>query len=86
MATSKTTKKPSSKTTTTSSRAASAKKAQAAPGSASVPPYGLPIREAIARGDVQEMRKLALSTKKWLTDVQAALGSLEKAIQKMGGK
>ena len=48
-----------------------------------VPPYGPPIREAIARGDVNEMRKLAVVTRRWLRDVKAALTRLEKAIDKM---
>ncbi len=48
-----------------------------------VPPYGPPIREAIARGDVNEMRKLAAVTRRWLRDVKAALARLEKAIDKL---
>ncbi len=47
-----------------------------------VPPYGDPIRKAIARGDVQEMRQLAVSTRKWLDDVNAALAELESSIAK----
>lgn len=48
-----------------------------------VPPYGPPIHEAIARGDLSEMRKLAASTRRWLRDVQAALNGLEKSIAKL---
>ena len=44
-----------------------------------IPPYGVPIREAIARGDKQEMRKVAMAARKWLKDVQAALDQLDKA-------
>ncbi|HEX8843378.1 MAG TPA: DUF1843 domain-containing protein [Pyrinomonadaceae bacterium] len=44
-----------------------------------IPPYGVPIREAIARGDKQEMRKVAAAARKWLKDVQAALDRLDKA-------
>ncbi|MDQ3802612.1 MAG: DUF1843 domain-containing protein [Acidobacteriota bacterium] len=51
-----------------------------------VPPYGVAIREAIARGDIQQMRKLAVSTRKWLRDVQTALNRLEKAIGGKGGR
>lgn len=47
-----------------------------------VPPYGDPIRKAIARGDVQEMRQLAVSTRKWLNDVNAALAELESSLAK----
>ena len=48
-----------------------------------VPPYGPPIREAIARGDVNEMRRLAARTRRWLRDVKAALARLEKAIDEI---
>ena len=46
-------------------------------------PYGDPIRGAIARGDVQEMRKLAAHTKKYIKDVQSALNTLERKIQSL---
>ena len=46
-----------------------------------VPPYGVAIREAIARGDVQEMRQLAASTRKWLAEVNEALRNLESSIK-----
>jgi hypothetical protein len=49
-----------------------------------VPPYGDPIRGAIARGDVQEMKNVAANARKWLTDVQSALAQLESAIKKSG--
>ena len=45
-----------------------------------VPPYGVAIREAIARGDVQEMRKLANTTRQWLDEVNEALNRLETSI------
>ncbi len=44
-------------------------------------PYGDPIRGAIARGDVQEMRKLAAYTRKWIKDVGGALNNLERKIK-----
>ena len=65
--------------------AASSKKRAAAPTSGSMIPYGDPIRDAIARGEVQEMRKLAASTRKWIDDVQKGLDRLDKAVKK-GGK
>lgn len=46
-------------------------------------PYGDPIRGAIARGDVQEMRKLATYTRKYIKDVQSALNALERKIQSL---
>ena len=49
-----------------------------------VPPYGVAIKEALARGDAQEMRRVAASGRKHLKDVQAALARLEKAIEKEG--
>ena len=51
-----------------------------------VPPYGPPIREAMARGDAQEMRRVAASARKWIRDAQAALEKLEQRIGKAGGK
>jgi hypothetical protein len=47
---------------------------------AGIPPYGNPIREAIARGDVAEMKKLSVSARKYLSDVQAAIDSLDRAL------
>lgn len=49
-------------------------------------PYGDPIRGAIARGDVQEMRKLAAYTKKWVKDVESALSNLERKIKSVENK
>ena len=72
-----------SKTKKTSGAASSKKRA--APTSGSMIPYGDPIRDAIARGEVQEMRKLAASTRKWINDVQKGLDRLDKAVKK-GGK
>ena len=49
-----------------------------------VPPYGDPIRKAIARGDAQEMKTVAASARKWMSDVQAALDQLDSALKKSG--
>jgi hypothetical protein len=57
----------------------------ARPESGPVPPYGDPIHKAIARGDLQEMKALATSTRKWLTQVNSALAKLESSIKKAGG-
>ena len=54
--------------------------------SGAVPPYGDPIRAAIARGDAREMKKVATSARKWLADVQAALDQLDSALKKSGKK
>ena len=69
--------KPAKKSSSTSK----SKTAQGGP----VPPYGVPIREAIARGNKSEMKSLASSTRKYVADVQRALKVLEGKIAKHGG-
>ena len=54
--------------------------------SGAVPPYGDPIRQAIARGDAQEMKNVAASARKWISDVQAALDKLDSALSKSSKK
>lgn len=54
--------------------------ARASVESGPVPPYGVAIREAIARGDAQEMRQLANTTRQWLDEVNEALNRLETSI------
>jgi len=54
--------------------------------SGAVPPYGDPIRQAIARGDAQEMKNVAASARKWMSDVQAALDKLYSALSKSSKK
>lgn len=49
-----------------------------------VPPYGIPIRKAIARGNKKEMKDLATSSRKWLAEVESALEQLESSIKKPG--
>lgn len=44
-------------------------------------PYGPAIRDAMASGNVQEMRKLAASTRKLIKEVEGALYTLERQIQ-----
>ena len=51
-----------------------------------VPPYGDPIRKAIARGDAREMKNVATSARKWIADVQSALDQLDSAMTKSGKK
>ena len=70
----KTTKKSTTKKST-------AKKSLKAPTGA-VPPYGDPIRGAIARGDAQEMKDVAANARKWVSDVQSALKDLDSALKK----
>ena len=54
----------------------------ARPDTGAVPPYGDPIRKAIARGDAREMKNVAASARKWMADVQAALDQLDSALRK----
>jgi hypothetical protein len=68
--------KSSSTTKSSSSRGSAA----ASIRSGSVPPYGVAIRDAIARGDAGEMKTLASASRKYLNDVQSALAKLEAAI------
>jgi hypothetical protein len=68
-------KKTTKKTTKKSSKAARTE-------TGSVPPYGDPIRAAIARGNTREMKSVAASARKWMADVQSALSDLESALRK----
>jgi len=58
--------------------------ASASVASGPVPPYGDPIRKAIARGDQREMKNVAASARKWISDVQSALDQLDSAMKKSG--
>jgi len=70
---------PARKTTKTAAK----KSTKAArPDTGAVPPYGDPIRKAIARGDAREMKNVAASARKWMADVQAALDQLDSALNK----
>lgn len=66
----------------------STKKSSGSARSASgpVPPYGDPIRQAIARGDQREMKNVAASARQWLSDVQSALDQLDGALKKSSKK
>lgn len=64
----------------------STKRAAARPESGALPPYGDPIRAAIARGDAREMKNVAASARKWMADVQSALDELDGALTKSSKK
>lgn len=66
-------------------RIATAKSKSSAVKIGAVPPYGPPIFKAIQRGDLKEMKALASSTRKWLTQVNSALAKLDASIKKAGG-
>lgn len=69
---------------TASTKKAASKKAAktSAAISGPVPPYGIAIREAVSRGNPQELKKVATAGRKWLKDVQTALDKLEQALAK----
>ena len=72
---------PARKTTKKAAKKSTKKKATR-PETGPVPPYGDPIRKAIARGDAREMKNVAASARKWMSDVQAALDELDSAMKK----
>lgn len=73
---------PTRKKAASTKKSATKKSSKAATGP--VPPYGDPIRGAIARGDAQEMKSVAANARKWVADVQAALKQLDAAMKKSG--
>jgi len=50
-----------------------------------LPPYGVPIREAIAGGDLRNMTAVAARARKHVADVERALKTLDAAIAKHKG-
>lgn len=76
---------PTRKKTPQPRKASTKTKTTARVASGPVPPYGDPIHKAVARGDLQEMKALASSTRKYLSDVNAALAKLDASIKKAGG-
>ena len=55
----------------------------------SVEPYGPPIHQAIAKGDLAEMKKLAANAERWLAehgDVRYALEALKVEIARAEAK
>ena len=73
---------PARKSTKKTAAKKSTKKKAARPDTGPLPPYGDPIRKAIARGDAREMKSVAASARKWMADVQAALDQLDSALKK----
>lgn len=84
---SKSTKKSAGKRGTSKKSAKkSTSAARTATGGGPLPPYGVAIREASARGDAAEMRRVAASARKWIKDAQSALEKLEARIERVGRK
>jgi Domain of unknown function (DUF1843) len=74
--------KKGAKKATSKGAAKSYSKGKQPPGGVIRPLYGVVIRDCIARGDKQEMRKISTAARKHLKDVQAALAKLEAQIGK----
>jgi Domain of unknown function (DUF1843) len=74
--------KKSAKKATKKGVAKSYAKGKKPPGGVIRPLYGVVIRDCIARGNKQEMRKLATAARKHLKDVKAALAKLEAQMGK----
>ena len=55
------------------------------PASGPLPPYGVAIRQAIERGDVREMRRVANAARKWQKNVETALAQMEKLMKDLEG-
>ena len=68
------------KKTKSATKASTRKSAVSGP----LPPYGDPIRGAMARGNLTEMKSLAVRTRKYIAEVQRALRALEGKIAKHG--
>lgn len=50
--------------------------------SGAVPPYGPPIRDAMARGNLSDMKSLAARTRKYIAELERAVKALEGKIAK----
>ena len=60
-----------------------AKKSTSAVKSGPLPPYGVPIKEAIASGDLRTMKAMQKTTQKYIADIEKALKTLEAKIAKL---
>ena len=77
--------KKSKSPTKTSSKQPRRVSSKSSKASGPLPPYGVAIRDAIARGDAREMRRVATVARKYLKDVQAALDAMEKSVRDLEG-
>lgn len=59
-----------------------AKKSAAKAKAPSIVLYGPPIYDAVRRGNLSEMKKIAAAARKHIKDVTAALAALEKKLGK----
>lgn len=51
-----------------------------------MPPYGVAMKDARASKDLRKMKAVFSQSKKYLSELQTALKSLNGAIEKMGKK
>jgi hypothetical protein len=49
------------------------------------PPYGPAIRDAIAHGNLKDMKSVAARARKHIAELQRSLDRLEARIEKLGG-
>jgi hypothetical protein len=71
-----------SKKGATKSKAGSSGGGRAGGGTGGIQPlYGVVIREAIARGDTAEMKRLSTQARKHIKDVESALSKLDAKIK-----
>ena len=47
------------------------------------PPYGPPIRDAVASGDVNQMRRIRHTTNEWLNSVEVELAAIRMELTKL---
>lgn len=68
-----------------SKKSAAKGKSSKAAASGSLPPYGVPINEAIASGNVREMKAMVAQTRKYIAELERALKVLDGEIAKRNG-
>jgi hypothetical protein len=49
----------------------------------SAEPYGDPMRDAIARGDLAEMKRLEATAVKWLDDAKTRFADVQSTLKRM---
>jgi Domain of unknown function (DUF1843) len=47
------------------------------------PPYGPPIRDAVASGDLNQMRRIRRTTSEWLNSVEVELATIRRELAKL---
>jgi Domain of unknown function (DUF1843) len=47
------------------------------------PPYGPPIRDAVASGDLNQMRRIRHATSQWLSSVEGELTAIRTELAKL---